>query len=124
MRAKEFIKEDNTGSLQKAVARAMPEVHALTDLKNQDMYLQYRMGLALARARAQEKGYISAEPAESAFGENMIIVTPTEEEKETLRLALKLIGPGRNSDEIISTKKSEEPSDTNYQSIVPNQKRS
>ena len=119
MKIKEVISEGGTGSLTQAVARAMPTTWVLPELTNQDPYMQYRMGMALAAAR-------SGEPmdTQSAFGENMSIVGYTDADDETVRLALKLIGKkyakGAKS---ISTKKSEEAPDVNTSSAVPKPKR-
>jgi hypothetical protein len=107
MKIKEVIVEGGTGSLSPAVARAMPTTWELPALSNQDPYLQYRMGVAMASAR-------SGEPmeTESAFGENMSIVGYTEADDETVRLALKTMGKkyakGARS---IATRKSEEATD-------------
>lgn len=114
MRAKEFIKENETGSIQSGVVDAMPPTTALPDLKSQDPYEQYRFGLALASARAKKEGDVPYE-SESDFGENMIVTTYTEEEQETLKMALKLYGKN-NAQRSISAGGSKESSDTNTQS--------
>jgi hypothetical protein len=112
MKIKEILSEGGTGSLAPAVARAMPTTWELPNLPNQDPYLQYRMGLALASARTQEPYN-----TESAFGENMSIVGYTDADDETVQLALKLIGKdyaaGAHS---IATRKSQEATDVNKQS--------
>lgn len=109
MKINEILTEGGTGSLTPAVARAIPDVTVLPDLKNTDPYMQYRMGLALAAARANEAGEVSFEET-SAWGENMSVVSYTPEDQETLDLALKLM-PGVNADYRISTIKSEEAPD-------------
>jgi hypothetical protein len=116
MKINEILSEGNTGSLIPDVARALPATEVLTDLPNTDPYLQYRMGLALAAARAYEAGDISFEET-SAFGENMAITAYSNEDLETLRLALKLM-PGLNADHLISTVKSEEGKTVSKQSPV------
>lgn len=121
MRANEFINEDNTGSLGPGVAQAMPATYVLPDLKNQDPYLQYRFGLALASARAVSAGEIPFE-TESKFGENMTVVARSKEEEETIDMALKLFGK-LNRKEMISTRPSEESSDVYKQSPVISYKR-
>lgn len=100
------------GSLQTGVARALPGMWALPGLTNQDPYLQYRMGLALAKARAVEQGHISGNADPSAFGENMLISTPTPEEEQTLKAALKLLGH-HTAKRRISTPGSEENPEVN-----------
>lgn len=123
MKIKEILTEGGTGSLQTSVAHAMPNVVALPGLKNQDMYLQYRMGLALASARARAKGEIPFE-TESAFGENMIVVARTPEEEEQLDLALKLMGGDLAQKKVISTRQSEEGPDVDKISVIGSKKRS
>lgn len=112
MKITEILSEGGTGSLSPAVARAMPTTWELPNLPNQDPYLQYRMGLALASARTQEPY-----ETKSAFGENMSIVGYTDADDETVRLALKLIGKdlaaGAHS---IATRKSQEATDVNTKS--------
>ena len=109
MKIREVIVENGTGSLAPAVARTLPSTYVLPHLKNQDPYLQYRMGMALAAARHPENW-----ETQSAFGENMSVVGYTDADDETLKLALKLIGPEYAAGaKLISTKKSEEATDVN-----------
>ena len=119
MKIKEILSEGGTGSLTTAVARAMPTTWELPALPNQDAYLQYRMGLALAGARSGE-----GMPTQSAFGENMSIIGYTPEDDETVRLALKKMGKkfakGAKS---IATAKSEEAPDVNKSSPLVKRKR-
>lgn len=120
MRAKEFItEEEDIGD--SSADRAAPATYALPDLKNQDPYLQYRFGLAVAAARAHNNGDVEYHD-ESDYGENMIVLTRSKEEQETLAMALALFGKD-NSKELISTPKSEETKDTNTKSpIQPSKK--
>ena len=55
MRAREFINEGKTGSLQDDVAKALPSTYAIPELKNQDPYLQYRFSVAIAGAKGAAK---------------------------------------------------------------------
>ena len=112
MLIKELVVENKQSSLQDSVAHAMPGMWALTDLTNQDPYLQYRMGLALAKARAVEQGHVSGDADPSAFGENMLISTPTAQEEQTLKAALKLLGH-HTAKRRISTPGSEENPEVN-----------
>lgn len=114
MKINEILTEANTGSLIPDVADALPATTVLTDLPNTDPYLQYRMGLALAAARAHNDGDISFEET-SAWGENMAVTAYSDEDLETLRLALKLM-PGLNQSHLISTVKSEESKSVGKQS--------
>jgi hypothetical protein len=116
MRAKEFVIEQNTGSLSDAVREAMPATYVMPELKSQDPYLQYRFGLALASARAKAQGELPYE-SESEFGENMVVVARSKEEQETLAMALALFGED-NAKRLISTETSDEPSDTYKQSPI------
>lgn len=111
-----MLAEGNTGSLIADVADALPATEVLTDLPNTDPYLQYRMGLALAAARAHEAGDISFEET-SAWGENMAVISYTDQDLETLKLAQKLM-PGLNAGHLISTVKSEEGKRVYKQSVT------
>ena len=120
MRACEFIKED--AALLTDVADALPTTYVMPELKNQDPYLQYRFGLAIAAARAQKAGEVEYHD-ESEYGENMIVLARSPEEEETLDLALALYGKD-NAKRLITTSKSEESSDTYTQSpMQPNRKK-
>ena len=113
MLIKELLSESvGEGSLQSSVAHALPGMWALPGLTNQDAYLQYRMGLALAKARAVKAGDIRGGVEPSAFGENMLVSTPTPEEEQTLQDALKLLGH-HTAKRRISTQRSEENSEVN-----------
>jgi hypothetical protein len=119
MKIKEILSEGGTGSLAPAVARAMPTTWELPGLPNQDPYLQYRMGLAMANARSDEPFN-----EQSAFGENMSIVGYTDADDETVKLALKRMGaPYSDGAHSISTRKSEEATDVNKSSPTPTKKR-
>lgn len=107
MRIREIINEGGEGSLQTGVARTMPATYALKQLTNQDPYYQYRMGLALAKARAHEQGLVDGNELESVFGENMIVAARSAEEQHTIELALKMMGE-KGSKKLISTPRSEE----------------
>ncbi len=116
MRAKEFIIENETDTIEAGVADAMPATYALSGLKNNDAYQQYRFGLALASARARKEDDATFTD-ESEYGENMVVVARSAEEEETLAMALALFGHN-NEKKLISTKKSEEAKDTYTQSPV------
>ena len=82
MRAREFIREDidgRTGSITYDVARALPGVFKIPALKNQDPYLQYRFGVAIAGAKGAKQRAKDDVPKfqdDNTFGENMVPVTP------------------------------------------------
>ena len=116
MRFNEFINENSTGSLSNGVAEAMPATFAMPGLTNQDPYLQYRFGLALAAARAHKQDGVPYQD-ESKFGENLIVVARSKEEEEPLAMALALFGKD-NAAHLISTTKSEEAKDVYTKSPI------
>lgn len=126
MRAREFIKESfnakhhgKPGKVRDIADATLPGVFVQQQLRNTDPYMQYRMGLAMAAARAKDKGYVDFEQ-ESAFGENLIQVMYSPEDEETIMLASKLmrVKPTRITDNA-----SREPSDTRTQSPVAKPKK-
>lgn len=121
MRAKEFINEGRTGSIQDEVADALPATYAIPALQNQDPYLQYRFGVALAAAKGSSN--TDTEPFEprSAWGENAIVLAYDEESEKMIDQALKATHSGAKR--MISTRKSEESPDVNKISSVASPKR-
>lgn len=115
MKIKEILNEGGTGSLQIGVARALPAAYVFPELQNQDPYLQYRFGLAMASAHAVERGEV-AYNAESAFGEKMTIIARSPEEERIIALAQAMYGPAGKHRKMISTRASEEAPDVNTQS--------
>lgn len=107
MKSSDFLTEQ-TEPLSADQSHAMPATFVLPDLKNQDVYLQYRFGLALASARAVEAGDVTID-TESVFGENMVVVARSPEEEETLRLALKFFGTHNRSNQVSTTASTEAP---------------
>ena len=119
MKIKEILTEGGVGSLAPAVARAMPTTWDLPGLPNQDIYYIYRMGLALANARAGNHF-----DKESAFGENMTVVGYTDQDDETVKLALSQMGaPFSQGAKSISTRLSQEAADVNKTSPTLAKKR-
>ena len=51
MRAQEFITESRIGTITQDVGLALPGAFKIPALKNQDPYLQYRFGVAIAGAK-------------------------------------------------------------------------
>lgn len=119
MRAKEFINEGRTGSIQNDVAKALPATFSIPELKNQDPYLQYRFGVAIAGAKGAKKRAEDNVPdysKESLWGENEIVVSFDPSIDEWLTDALKMIGiKGKKR---LSTEKSEEADDVSTKSPV------
>ena len=95
MRAKEFLKEvklhGTFGTVEKNVSDSLPGAFVQRDLRNTDPYMQYRYGLALAGARAKKEHDLDFEQ-ESAWAENLTVVTYAEEDEETIRLADAMMG--------------------------------
>lgn len=96
MRAREFIPEGRTGTLTRDVGLALPGAFKIPALKNQDPYLQYRFGVAIAGAkgaaqRAQD-GVPDFDGAESVFGENEIVVSYDPEAEVWIKDALASMG--------------------------------
>lgn len=94
MRAKEFIAESN-GRLLPDQVNAMPATYVIPELPNQDPYLQYRFGVAIAGAKGanqRAKDGVSSMNRESAFGENEIVVSYGHDAGEYIDDALKSMG--------------------------------
>lgn len=125
MRAREFITESTTGSLQDGIARALPSTYAIPKLQNQDPYLQYRFGVALAATKGKIHG--SEQPGEdvrhhmaprSAWGENMIVVSYDPKIGDWIDAALSEIGLNPSDKTLISTPESDEARDTRKNSPI------
>lgn len=118
MRAKEFITESgSTGSIQPAVRHTLPAAWVIDKLKNNDFYMQYRFGVALAGAKGKiqrEKDGVAPYAKESAWGENEVIVSyaGVDALEGYLDDALHEMGLSPSDAKLITTKTSEEPSDT------------
>lgn len=126
MRAKEFIEESfnakthgKPGKVRSRADATLPGVFVQQQLRNTDPYMQYRLGMATAAARAYANGDVSFEQ-ESAFGENTVQVMYAPEDEETIRLASKMMGvkPTRITDNA-----SREPESTNAKSPVAKPKK-
>lgn len=122
MRARDFIKgltEGKTGTLEPDVARALPSAYVIPELPNQDPYLQYRFGVAIAGAKGAKKRKedgISPYNKQSAWGENEIVVSFDPNIGEYIDDALKQMG--MKGKKLISTPKSEESPDIVHQSPI------
>jgi hypothetical protein len=126
MRAKEFINEawsgKSHGKPKKVRDRAsdpLPGVFVQRQLRNTDTYMQYRMGLALAAARADKAGHVKFSQ-ESSWAENFINVMFAPEDEETIMLASKLMGVTPSA---ITDNKSRESKSTESTSPVAKTKR-
>jgi hypothetical protein len=125
MRAKEFIVEYKAKASGKSKIvsaskdAALPGVFVQRQLRNTDPYMQYRLGMAVAAARADKAGDVKFSQ-ESAWAENLTQVMYAPEDEETIMLASKLMGvtPTRITDNA-----SREPIGTLTQSPVANTNR-
>jgi len=96
MRAKEFVTESRTGTITRDVGLALPGAFKIPALKNQDPYLQYRFGVAIAGAKGASQrakdGVPEFDGKESVFGENEIIVSYDPEAEVWIKDALRSMG--------------------------------
>jgi hypothetical protein len=119
MRAREFISESKTERLLPDQADALPATYVIPELPNQDPYLQYRFGVAIAGAKGakqREQDGVSSMARASAFGENEIVVSYGHDAGEYIDDALKVMGlKGKKR---ISTPTSIETSDVDKKSPI------
>lgn len=122
MRAKEFLNEvklhGTYGHVEKNVSDSLPGAFVQRDLRNTDPYMQYRYGVALAGARAKKEHDVEFEQ-ESAWAENLAVVTYAKEDEETIRLADAMMGV--NATRIASQTSTE--TNVNAASPVPTKKK-
>ena len=121
MRAREFVKEGRTGSITADVGRALPGAFKIPALKNQDPYLQYRFGVAMAGAKGAEqraKDGVAPFHKESIFGENEIVVSYDPHVVDYIRDALQAMGLPASDAVRIGTQASEEATDVDTVSPV------
>ena len=121
MRAREFIGEGKTGSITRDVGLALPGAFKIPALKNQDPYLQYRFGVAIAGAKGAAKRHednIEPYSKESVFGENEIVVSYDPEVEVYIRDALQAMGLPASDAVRIGTQASEEAPDVDKRSPV------
>jgi hypothetical protein len=113
------IYESVSGSLQDASAKSLPGVYVVPGLKNQDPYMQYRFGVALAGAKGakrRQEDNVASFSKETPWGENQIIVGYGDGVEEYIDDALKQIGvKGKKK---VSSSESEESSETSKTSPI------
>ena len=124
MRAREFIVEQ-AESLQADVAAALPATYAFPKLQNQDPYIQYRMGVALAatKNRTHKQEHPGEPPIQhmeprSAWGENMIVVSYDPNIEDWIDAALAEVGLSPRDKKLLSTATSDERGDIGKNSPV------
>ena len=124
MRAREFIVEvamGRTGSLQQDIALALPGAWKIPALKNQDPYLQYRFGVAIAGANGAEQRSKDGVPKfeeDNIFGENEFVVSYDPHTIDYIRDALKAMGLSPSDAIQVANLKSEEMPDVDKVSPV------
>ncbi len=120
MRAREFISEGKSPEkLLPDQADALPATYVIPELPNQDPYLQYRFGVAIAGAKgkkAREKDGVGSMHRTSAFGENEIVVSYGHDVGEYIDDALHSMG--MRGKKMISTPTSIETTDVNKTSLM------
>ena len=123
MRAHEFITE-SMGSIQPEVERTLPAAWVIDKLKNNDFYLQYRFGVALAGAKGaaqRKKDAVPEYASETPWGENEVIVSYAGREplQGYLDDALHQMGLKSSDARLVTTPHSQEPVDTGTKSTLP-----
>jgi len=119
MRACEFITEQKA-ELDPGQSNPLQHTYIIPGIKNNDAYHTLRLGVAIARARAEIGGDTDGFPPftdQSAFGQNAIVAGFNDNVEDVIDLALKLTGtPGGK--ELIGTKDSQEPPGTDTRSPI------
>jgi len=122
MRAREFVTEGRVGTITQDVGRALPGAFKIPALKNQDPYLQYRFGVAIAGAKGAEQRKRDDVPAfdgkSSVFGENEIVVSYDPHVVDYIHDALRAMGMPPSDAVQIGTMASEEATDVDTRSPV------
>ena len=124
MRAREFITEVALGkpdSLQQEIALALPGAWKIPALPNQDPYLQYRFGVAIAGAKgakARREGGVPDFKPDNIFGENEIVVSYDPHVVDYIHDALRAMGMPPSDAVPIGTMASEEATDVDTRSPV------
>lgn len=102
------VAESTSGKINTDIADTLPAAFKLPGFPNQDAYMQYRFGVAVAAAKHNkaEGGPNEFDP-ESAFGRDQTVVCYTEDDEEAMNAALALMA--RGGAVALSTNKSQEP---------------
>jgi hypothetical protein len=119
MRAREFVVEQRA-VLDPKIANPLKHTFIIPGIRNNDAYHTYRLGTAMARARADIAGNSEGFPEftdQSAFGQNAIVVGFNDSVDQVIDRALAMTGtPGGKT--LVGTKESEEPGDTGTTSPI------
>ena len=101
---------------------ALPGAFKIPALKNQDPYLQYRFGVAIAGAKGAAQrardGVPDFDGPESVFGENEIVVSYDPQAETWIKDALKSMGMPGSDAKRIGTQASEEAPDVDKTSPI------
>jgi len=122
MRAKEFITE-STGSILPEVQRTLPAAWVISSLQNNDFYKQYRFGVSLAGAKGAEqrkKDNVPEYATKTIWGENEVVVSyaGVDSLEKYLHDALRQMNIPLGDAKLVTTEKSEEPTDTGIKSTL------
>jgi hypothetical protein len=115
MRAKEFITEQS--NLPDRITKPLPATWVIPELQNQNAYLQYRFAVALAGARAARNGDIPKMDKDSVWGENQLVSGYMNPDIEA-DIDFALGEMGLKGKQLVTSKESEETSDTGVVSPV------
>lgn len=121
MRAREFIREARIDHLNPDASYPMPATYVIPALKNQDAYLQYRFGVAIAGAKGKkqrEADGVHQASAASDLGENEIVVSFDPHVGDYIDDALRAMGIPPSNKKLVSTVISQDPPNTNTTSPV------
>ncbi len=111
MRAYEFITESVTDGLGIA-AYSLPNTYVIPELKNNDFYELYRFGVAIADVRGTsgnddvQNGFRHDFKAETAWGENQVVMSFDPNVGEVIDQALKKVN--KKGKKLLGTKSSGE----------------
>ena len=120
MRAKEFVTEAKRSQLSRDESGPMRDTFFLPGIRNNDSYKTYRLGMAFARARADNGGYGADLPAwseQGALGPYAVVSVIGVPGEDLIDQGLKMIGvPGGKIN--VAGHNSTEPTEVNTASPV------
>jgi hypothetical protein len=120
MRAREFVIEARREKLPPGTRDPLEFAYFLPGIRNNDAYRTYRLGVAMARARANVDPTARDMPAftpESAFAENAIVAGSEHDPSDIVAQALEMTGYGGGMVNV-GSRDSHEPKAVNEKSPV------
>ena len=111
--------ELNPGAVSLVIRNSISTTYAIPELPNQDPYLQYRFGVAIAGAKGAKQRHLDNVPSpasKTAWGENAIVVSYGHDAGEYIDDALKTMG--LSGKKLISTATSQETADVTKKSPI------